>query len=209
MLYEVITGFDFNIDIYQGAGAFVCGEETALMRSIEGKRGMPRPRPPFPAHRGLWEKPTILNNVETLANIPQIILNGGKWYASIGTESSKGTKVFALTGDVNKIGLVEIPMGTSLVITSYSIHYTKLYESRTSARGTHRHRSRPRSAPRYPPPVRALRIGRACGTGRLRSTRGARSASRVPRNGAVRVGPVVGIRSGTSSWAATTRATRA
>jgi NADH-quinone oxidoreductase subunit F/NAD(P)H dehydrogenase (quinone)/NADP-reducing hydrogenase subunit HndC len=108
------TGFDFDIDIYQGAGAFVCGEETALMRSIEGKRGMPRPRPPFPALKGLWEKPTILNNVETFANIGQIILNGGKWYASVGTEGSKGTKVFALSGDVNNIGLVEVPMGTQL-----------------------------------------------------------------------------------------------
>ena len=83
------SGFNFDIDIYQGAGAFVCGEETALMRSIEGKRGMPRPRPPFPAHQGLWEKPTILNNVETLAIIGQIILNGGDWYSSVGTESSK------------------------------------------------------------------------------------------------------------------------
>jgi NADH:ubiquinone oxidoreductase subunit F (NADH-binding)/(2Fe-2S) ferredoxin/Pyruvate/2-oxoacid:ferredoxin oxidoreductase delta subunit len=108
------TGFDFDIEIYQGAGAFVCGEETALMRSIEGKRGMPRPRPPFPAHKGLWEKPSILNNVETLANIAQIIVNGGKWYASVGTETSKGTKVFALSGAVNNIGLVEVPMGTSL-----------------------------------------------------------------------------------------------
>jgi len=108
------TGFDFDIDIYQGAGAFVCGEETALMRSIEGKRGMPRPRPPFPALKGLWDKPTILNNVETLANIPQIILNGGAWYASVGTAGSKGTKVFALSGDVSNIGLVEVPMGTPL-----------------------------------------------------------------------------------------------
>ena len=108
------SGFSFDIEIYQGAGAFVCGEETALMRSIEGKRGMPRPRPPFPAHKGLWEKPTILNNVETLANVPQIMLNGGDWYASIGTETSKGTKVFALSGDVNNIGLVEVPMGTTL-----------------------------------------------------------------------------------------------
>jgi len=108
------SGFDFDVEIYQGAGAFVCGEETALMRSIEGKRGMPRPRPPFPAHKGLWEKPTILNNVETLANIAQIIVNGGKWYASVGTETSKGTKVFAISGDVNNIGLVEVPMGTSL-----------------------------------------------------------------------------------------------
>jgi NADH:ubiquinone oxidoreductase subunit F (NADH-binding)/(2Fe-2S) ferredoxin/NAD-dependent dihydropyrimidine dehydrogenase PreA subunit len=108
------SGFSFDIDIYQGAGAFVCGEETALMRSIEGKRGMPRPRPPFPAHQGLWEKPTILNNVETLANVPQIIAKGGAWYADVGTETSKGTKVFALSGDVNNIGLVEVPMGTSL-----------------------------------------------------------------------------------------------
>lgn len=108
------SGFDFNVEIYQGAGAFVCGEETALMRSIEGRRGMPRPRPPFPAHQGLWEKPTILNNVETMANVPQIILNGGQWYADVGTETSKGTKVFAISGDVNNIGLVEVPMGTSL-----------------------------------------------------------------------------------------------
>jgi NADH:ubiquinone oxidoreductase subunit F (NADH-binding)/(2Fe-2S) ferredoxin/NAD-dependent dihydropyrimidine dehydrogenase PreA subunit len=115
------TGFDFDIDLYQGAGAFVCGEETALMRSVEGKRGMPRPRPPFPAHRGLWEKPTILNNVETLAIIPQIILNGGKWYASVGTESSKGTKVFALSGAINNIGLVEVPMGTTLRTMIYDI----------------------------------------------------------------------------------------
>jgi NADH-quinone oxidoreductase subunit F/NAD(P)H dehydrogenase (quinone)/NADP-reducing hydrogenase subunit HndC len=115
------TGFDFDVDIYQGAGAFVCGEETALMRSIEGKRGMPRPRPPFPAHQGLWEKPTILNNVETLASIAQIISNGGKWYASVGTESSKGTKVFALSGDVNNIGLVEVPMGTTLRTIIYNI----------------------------------------------------------------------------------------
>ncbi|OQX25038.1 MAG: NADH-quinone oxidoreductase subunit F [Desulfobacteraceae bacterium IS3] len=108
------SGFDFDIEIYEGAGAFVCGEETALMRSIEGRRGMPRPRPPFPAQKGLWEKPTILNNVETLANIAQIISNGGEWYASIGTAGSKGTKVFALSGDVNNIGLVEVPMGTTL-----------------------------------------------------------------------------------------------
>jgi len=108
------SGFDFDVEIYQGAGAFVCGEETALMRSIEGKRGMPRPRPPFPAHKGLWEKPSVLNNVETLANIAQIIVNGGKWYASVGTETSKGTKVFALSGAVNNIGLVEVPMGTTL-----------------------------------------------------------------------------------------------
>mmetsp|Transcript_1526 Transcript_1526/g.1042 ORF Transcript_1526/g.1042 Transcript_1526/m.1042 type:complete len:616 (+) Transcript_1526:389-2236(+) len=115
------SGFDFDVEIYQGAGAFVCGEETALMRSIEGKRGMPRPRPPFPAHKGLWEKPTILNNVETFANVPQIITNGGRWYSSIGTETSKGTKVFALSGDINNIGLIEVPMGTPLKTLIYDI----------------------------------------------------------------------------------------
>ena len=108
------SGFSLDLEIYQGAGAFVCGEETALMTSIEGKRGMPRPRPPFPAYQGLWKKPTVLNNVETLANVDQIILNGGQWYAGIGTETSKGTKVFALSGKLHNIGLVEIPMGTPL-----------------------------------------------------------------------------------------------
>ncbi len=106
------SGYSLDIHVYQGAGAFVCGEETALMTSIEGRRGMPRPRPPFPATQGLWGKPSVLNNVETFANVPQIILNGGSWYASIGTEGSKGTKVFALTGAVNNVGLVEVPMGT-------------------------------------------------------------------------------------------------
>jgi NADH-quinone oxidoreductase subunit F len=115
------TGFDFDLEIYQGAGAFVCGEETALMTSIEGKRGMPRPRPPFPAVAGLWQKPSILNNVETLANVGQIILRGAKWYNSIGTEKSKGTKVFALTGDVANVGLVEVPMGTTLGTIVYDI----------------------------------------------------------------------------------------
>ncbi|HQL00954.1 MAG TPA: NAD(P)H-dependent oxidoreductase subunit E, partial [Smithellaceae bacterium] len=115
------TGFDFDLEIYQGAGAFVCGEETALMTSIEGKRGMPRPRPPFPAVAGLWQKPSILNNVETLANVGQIILRGAKWHASVGTEKSKGTKVFALTGDVNNVGLVEVPMGTTLGTIVYDI----------------------------------------------------------------------------------------
>jgi len=115
------SGFDFDLEVYQGAGAFVCGEETALMISIEGKRGMPRPRPPFPAHEGLWKKPTVLNNVETLANIPQIILNGGQWYAAIGTEKSKGTKVFALAGKVNNSGLVEVPMGMPLKDIVYKI----------------------------------------------------------------------------------------
>jgi len=115
------TGFAFDLEIYQGAGAFVCGEETALMTSIEGKRGMPRPRPPFPAEAGLWQKPSILNNVETLANVGQIILRGGAWYAGVGTEKSKGTKVFALTGDVNNVGLVEVPMGTTLGAIVYDI----------------------------------------------------------------------------------------
>ena len=108
------SGFDFDIEIRLGAGAFVCGEETALMRSIEGKRGNPTPRPPFPAVKGLFDKPTILNNVETFANIPVIFLKGAEWFASMGTEKSKGTKVFALGGKVNNVGLVEIPMGTTV-----------------------------------------------------------------------------------------------
>ncbi|MCH5200833.1 MAG: NADH-quinone oxidoreductase subunit NuoF [Oscillospiraceae bacterium] len=108
------SGFDFDLDIRLGAGAFVCGEETALMTSIEGKRGEPRCRPPFPAEKGLFQRPTILNNVETYANIPQIILKGADWFASMGTEKSKGTKVFALGGKINNTGLVEIPMGTTL-----------------------------------------------------------------------------------------------
>ncbi|MEW9121175.1 MAG: NADH-quinone oxidoreductase subunit NuoF [Thermotaleaceae bacterium] len=108
------SGFDFDLEIRLGAGAFVCGEETALLNSVEGKRGMPRPRPPFPAIKGLWEKPTLLNNVETYANIPQIILRGPEWFAGIGTEKSKGTKVFALGGKINNTGLLEIPMGTKI-----------------------------------------------------------------------------------------------
>ena len=108
------TGFDFDIEIRLGAGAFVCGEETALLTSIEGNRGEPRPRPPFPAVKGLFGKPTIINNVETYANIAQIILNGPEWLASMGTEKSKGTKVFALGGKIHNTGLVEIPMGTTL-----------------------------------------------------------------------------------------------
>ncbi|MEG0750654.1 MAG: NADH-quinone oxidoreductase subunit NuoF [Oscillospiraceae bacterium] len=108
------SGFDFDVHLKLGAGAFVCGEETALMTSIEGSRGEPRPRPPFPAVKGLWAKPTILNNVETFANIPQILLNGAEAFASIGTEKSKGTKVFALGGKIHNIGLVEVPMGTTL-----------------------------------------------------------------------------------------------
>ena len=115
------SGFDFDIDIRLGAGAFVCGEETALMTSIEGKRGEPRPRPPFPANKGLFGKPTIINNVETLANIPQIIVKGPEWFASMGTESSKGTKVFALGGKIVNTGLVEIPMGTTLREIIYDI----------------------------------------------------------------------------------------
>ena len=108
------SGFSFDIEIRLGAGAFVCGEETALLTSIEGNRGEPRPRPPFPAVKGLFGKPTVLNNVETYANIPQIIRNGAEWYSSIGTETSKGTKVFALGGKITNVGLVEIPMGTTL-----------------------------------------------------------------------------------------------
>ncbi|TAH67509.1 MAG: NADH-quinone oxidoreductase subunit NuoF [Anaerolineaceae bacterium] len=108
------TDFNFDIELRLGAGAFVCGEETALLTSIEGNRGEPRPRPPFPAQKGLFQKPTILNNVETYANIPPIILNGSDWFSSMGTEKAKGTKVFALGGKINNTGLVEIPMGTTL-----------------------------------------------------------------------------------------------
>ena len=115
------TGFNFDMDVRLGAGAFVCGEETALMTSIEGKRGEPRPRPPFPAVKGLFGQPTILNNVETYANVPQIINNGWEWFAEMGTEKSKGTKVFALGGKVNNGGLVEIPMGTTLRELIYDI----------------------------------------------------------------------------------------
>ena len=115
------SGFDLDIEIYQGAGAFVCGEETALMRSLEGKRGMPIPRPPFPAVQGLWKKPTVLNNVETYANIPPIILNGAGWFRELGTEKSSGTKVFALTGAINNIGLIEVPMGIPLRKVIYDI----------------------------------------------------------------------------------------
>ena len=115
------TGFNFDIDIRLGAGAFVCGEETALMTSIEGHRGEPRPRPPFPAVKGLWQKPTILNNVETYANIPVIILKGADWFSNMGTEKSNGTKVFAIGGKINHTGLVEVPMGTKLRDVIYDI----------------------------------------------------------------------------------------
>ena len=115
------TGFNFDIQLRLGAGAFVCGEETALLTSIEGHRGEPRPRPPFPAVKGLFGQPTIINNVETLANIPQIILKGAEWFASMGTEKSKGTKVFALGGKIRHTGLVEIPMGTTLREIIYEI----------------------------------------------------------------------------------------
>ena len=115
------TDFAFDLEIRLGAGAFVCGEETALMNSVEGKRGEPRPRPPFPANKGLFERPTVLNNVETYANIPSIILNGAEWFASVGTEKSKGTKVFALGGKINNTGLLEIPMGTTLREVIYEI----------------------------------------------------------------------------------------
>ena len=123
LLGKGIFGSNFNFDLHirLGAGAFVCGEETALMTSIEGKRGEPRPRPPFPAVKGLFGKPTMLNNVETYANIPQIILNGSKWYADIGTKDSAGTKVFALGGKINNTGLVEVPMGTPLREIIYNI----------------------------------------------------------------------------------------
>ncbi|GAH73272.1 unnamed protein product, partial [marine sediment metagenome] len=116
LLGENILGksLDFDIDIREGAGAFVCGEETALIASLEGERGMPRPRPPFPAQKGYRGKPTNINNVETLANVPLIILKGKDWYRSIGTENSKGTKIFALAGKVNNTGLVEVPMGATL-----------------------------------------------------------------------------------------------
>jgi len=115
------SGFDFDIEIRLGAGAFVCGEETALLASIEGKRGMPIPRPPFPAVKGLWGKPTVINNVETWANIPVIILKGGDWFSRIGTPDSHGTKVFALTGKIRNSGLVEVPMGTTLREIIYDI----------------------------------------------------------------------------------------
>jgi bidirectional [NiFe] hydrogenase diaphorase subunit len=115
------TPFSFRLDIRLGAGAFVCGEETALIASIEGQRGMPRPRPPYPAQEGLWGEPTLINNVETFANIAPIIRNGGDWFASIGTEKSKGTKVFALAGRVNNTGLIEVPMGITLQDIVYEI----------------------------------------------------------------------------------------
>ena len=112
---------NFDIKVKLGAGAFVCGEETALIVSIEGQRGMPRAKPPFPVHSGLWGKPTVINNVETLANIPYIVRNGADWFASFGTEKSKGTKVFALTGKVKNTGLIEVPMGISLKEIIYDI----------------------------------------------------------------------------------------
>ena len=115
------SGFDFDIEIRLGAGAFVCGEETALLQSLEGKRGMPQPRPPFPAVKGLWGKPTVINNVETWANIPVIITKGGNWFSKIGTPDSRGTKVFALTGKIRNSGLVEVPMGTTLREIVYDI----------------------------------------------------------------------------------------
>ncbi|MCK5577426.1 MAG: 4Fe-4S binding protein, partial [Dehalococcoidales bacterium] len=115
------SGFSFDIKIKRGAGAFVCGEETALMASIEGKRGLPRPRPPFPAQAGLWGRPTNINNVETLANVPPILQRGAGWFAGYGTEKSKGTKTFALAGKIERTGLVEVPMGTTLQEIIYDI----------------------------------------------------------------------------------------
>jgi NADP-reducing hydrogenase subunit HndC len=123
LLGKNILGTDFNFDIFirLGSGAFVCGEETALLASVEGRRGEPRPRPPFPANKGLWDKPTLINNVETYANIPEIILQGAEWFSGIGAEKSKGTKVFAVGGKINHTGLVEIPMGTQLKEVIYDI----------------------------------------------------------------------------------------
>jgi len=115
------TNFSFHLHLKEGAGAFVCGEETALMASIEGRRGMPRPRPPFPAQHGLWGKPTNINNVETWANVPKIILNGADWFASMGTEKSKGTKIFALTGKITNTGLIEVPMGITIKEIIYEL----------------------------------------------------------------------------------------
>ena len=115
------TGYDFDLEVRMGAGAFVCGEETALMASIEGKRGEPRPRPPFPAVKGLFAKPTNINNVESYANVPQIILKGAEWYSSLGTEKSKGTKTFALAGDLKKPGLIEVPLGITLRELVYEV----------------------------------------------------------------------------------------
>ncbi len=114
-------GFDFTIRIKKGAGAFICGEETALIASIEGKRGLPRSRPPFPVYTGLWGKPTVINNVETLSNLPLIIINGASWFSSIGSDKSKGTKVFALTGKIKNTGLIEVPMGITLREIIYDI----------------------------------------------------------------------------------------
>ncbi len=123
LLGKNILGTDFSFDIFirLGSGAFVCGEETALLASVEGRRGEPRPRPPFPANKGLWDKPTIINNVETYANVPEIILKGAEWFSSVGSEKSKGTKVFAVGGKINHTGLVEIPMGTTLKEVIYDI----------------------------------------------------------------------------------------
>jgi NADH:ubiquinone oxidoreductase subunit F (NADH-binding) len=115
------SDFEFNADVRIGAGAFVCGEETALIHSIEGKRGMPRMRPPYPSTYGLWGKPTVINNVETLASVPSILQNGADWYAAIGTEESKGTKVFALAGQLTNTGLIEVPMGITLREVVYEI----------------------------------------------------------------------------------------
>jgi NADH:ubiquinone oxidoreductase subunit F (NADH-binding) len=115
------SGFDFDLEVRMGAGAFVCGEETALMQSIEGKRGQPRTRPPFPAESGLWGHPTNINNVETYANVPQIFLNGGEWFASMGTEKSKGTKTFAIAGKVKRTGLIEVPLGITVREVVYDV----------------------------------------------------------------------------------------
>ncbi len=152
------TGFDFDIDLRLGAGAFVCGEETALMTSIEGNRGEPRPRPPFPAEKGLFQKPSILNNVETYANIPQIILNGADWFASMGTESPKGTKVFALGGKIHNTGLVEVPMGTTLrqIVEDIGGGIPNGKKFKAAQTGRSFRRLHPGGAPRHPDRLRQL-----------------------------------------------------
>ena len=151
------TGFNFDIEIMMGAGAFVCGEETALMRSVEGKRGEPRPRPPFPAIAGLWEKPTVLNNVETLATVPIIIRKGGAWYASMGTERSRGTKIFSLTGTIVNNGLVEVDMGTPMGKIIYDIGGGIPGRQRLQVRAVRRplRRLHPEGAPQRPDRLRS------------------------------------------------------
>jgi len=171
-----IFGTDFSIDVHvmEGAGAFVCGEETALLQSIEGKRGMPRSRPPFPAQSGLWGRPTNINNVETYANVPLIVLRGSEWYSGIGTETSKGTKIFSLTGKVANNGLVEVPMGTTLRHIVYDVgggmHSGRAMSAEgCTAGGSSRQRSsagRPEAASRRSSSTYRLTTSRSTSTGR-------------------------------------------